>query len=62
MALDLFRSCFRIFDVLKIIKANKIPLSSRVLVFLKKNPKVNPSIKNMSKLVRLGMGRQWPSL
>ena len=25
-------------------------------LFLKKNPKVNPGIKNMPKLVRLGMG------
>ena len=31
-------------------------------IFKKKNPKVNPGIKNMSKLVRLGMSSQWPSL
>ena len=30
--------------------------------FKKKKPKVNPGIKNMPKLVRLGMGSQWPSL
>ena len=42
-------------------KANR-EFCTEIIYLEKKNLKYKPSFKIMSKLVRLGMGWQWPSL